>query len=104
MNIILKAQPDKSRNDPKVYYRLKISIDDYRNYFQNARAIIVIINDDEMTCTVPTETCPELRNARISEWIRENNFHNYPEGNPTEFQFSLTMLNDDITLTFQRRM
>jgi len=89
MSIILTVQSVGSRRRTNVKYRLAISKNDYKNFFSDAEAVIIILEGTEISCSLPTEQCPELYHFKIDEWIKRNRFHLYPNRKPTKLQFNI---------------
>jgi hypothetical protein len=100
MIIILTVQSVGSRRSPNVKYRLAISKSNYRNFFSDVQVAIVILDDVEISCNLPTEQCPELYHFKIDEWIRRNRFHTYPIGRPTKLQFNIHKVANRVTIQY----
>jgi hypothetical protein len=109
IEIILKVQSCGNNK-----YRLGISTNDSINIFQTRGfELMLFLNPDEEGFVTSTKCGPpndnfdckkckkayDLYDIRIHNWIIENNFHNYPPRDPTEFFFQY--FEDEVFLIFQ---
>ena len=91
--IILTVQP--SRNKKLNLYRLGFDMDTSARYFEKPMTIILSLDDrDEfrvnIDCGIPPKQSYDLNDKRIDKWIKDNEYHCYPDRKPTKLIFSLT--------------
>ena len=87
-------------------WRLGLYKEDSIKYFTHLESVEFVLTEGlilfcNAACGTSKKKAYDFNNVDLSKWIVDNNFHHYPHRKPTKLIFSLTILKNKKTLTFQ---
>lgn len=102
--IVLTVQPCGNGD-----YRLAISAADSRRYFKERRQTVKLTIGERVFLTKTTcgnaKKGYDLYSQEINEWITQNGYNKYPEGNPYKFKFEMESVDEvEMKLNFKSEL